>query len=774
MTKLIFVLKMDGSEIDRETIYVNSDGKPSFSYIRYATNLNGYDMQASPDDTHIYIGVYTGILATAPNIASAYTWMKWKGDTGKGTKGDNGYVHIAWCNTSDNSDGSFTISNTDGKEYAYIGTYTDNTKSDSQTFATYTWVKVKGASGKSIQNIYIASVDKPSNPTFSTSSGLPSSTDALPKWSVTPYVRDYGIDISYTDMTYAVNTEGTITQAAFFCNSSGYIQSPSVNNSGYACCKLTIKTTIPNSIVYLEMNASSESGYDFGIISALDDSYTTSPRNITSYIAKISGTQTFTKYLQIASAGTHTVYVYYTKDGSGTANSDCITFRTLVPKYYFSTAQATKDESTAVYTYGTWSDVMEHQFAGELIPNVSYDHNKYKPTSYNNENGTATSDIDDSQTLKLMAGSHECHISSVSIDNMSNVSYSYTSANSVLFNYHVSQGAIASNQLYKITMTGYYNGTKYSSVLSYEVSVPLKGEQGSTGKQGSYLRKHEKGFEAISYYAGNTLVDGQYPLDIVFVADSNVSSGYRIYQCITDVTYTTAPTSADSNWSKISINVQSAYFNWIIARDAVLDFIATQKVIFRDSNGYICASINQDGVGEYKTYYPTQKDNISNAQPRIVIDGIGDNSKYITYYSDNNKILWRMGTNGYEENFVWDDYNFYSGLSSMYSGGVLPSSQITSKATQVYIFSCKNSKADYYAYNGWVYGYSYGKITPDEYDTSVSVVSESTYMTQKRLLGPDGTYKYYYDFYVVKKVGNYFFATYMQTGKQGESFPVFN
>lgn len=63
---------------------------------------------------------------------------------GRGTKGDNGYVHIAWCNTSDNSDNSFTISNTDGKEYAYIGTYTDNTSSDSTTFSTYTWVKVKG------------------------------------------------------------------------------------------------------------------------------------------------------------------------------------------------------------------------------------------------------------------------------------------------------------------------------------------------------------------------------------------------------------------------------------------------------------------------------------------------------------------------------------------------------------------------------------------------------------------------------------------------------
>ena len=114
--KIVFTLIIASKTVDEETIYVNADGKPSFTYIRYATNLNGNDMQTSPDDTHIYIGVYTGILATAPNIASAYTWMRWKGDTGEGTKGDNGYVHIAWCNTSDNSDNSFTTSNADGKE----------------------------------------------------------------------------------------------------------------------------------------------------------------------------------------------------------------------------------------------------------------------------------------------------------------------------------------------------------------------------------------------------------------------------------------------------------------------------------------------------------------------------------------------------------------------------------------------------------------------------------------------------------------------------------
>ena len=59
------------------------------------------------------------------------------------------YYHIAWCNTPDNSDNSFSTSCSDGDQYAYMGTcITANSDKDPEDFSAYTWVKVQGAPGE--------------------------------------------------------------------------------------------------------------------------------------------------------------------------------------------------------------------------------------------------------------------------------------------------------------------------------------------------------------------------------------------------------------------------------------------------------------------------------------------------------------------------------------------------------------------------------------------------------------------------------------------------
>ena len=72
-----------------------------------------------------------------------------------GRPGSNGqdavqyYYHIAWCNTPDNSDNSFSTSCSDGDQYAYMGTcITANTDKDPEDFSAYTWVKVQGEQGE--------------------------------------------------------------------------------------------------------------------------------------------------------------------------------------------------------------------------------------------------------------------------------------------------------------------------------------------------------------------------------------------------------------------------------------------------------------------------------------------------------------------------------------------------------------------------------------------------------------------------------------------------
>lgn len=70
-----------------------------------------------------------------------------------GTPGKDGadavqyYYHIAWCNTPDNSDNSFSTSCSDGDQYAYMGTCNNTTKEDPEDFSAYEWNKVKGADG---------------------------------------------------------------------------------------------------------------------------------------------------------------------------------------------------------------------------------------------------------------------------------------------------------------------------------------------------------------------------------------------------------------------------------------------------------------------------------------------------------------------------------------------------------------------------------------------------------------------------------------------------
>lgn len=72
-----------------------------------------------------------------------------QGEPGKdGANAVQYYYHVAWCNTPDNSDNSFSTSCSDGEQYAYMGTCVDTTKDDPETFSAYTWVKIQGEQGE--------------------------------------------------------------------------------------------------------------------------------------------------------------------------------------------------------------------------------------------------------------------------------------------------------------------------------------------------------------------------------------------------------------------------------------------------------------------------------------------------------------------------------------------------------------------------------------------------------------------------------------------------
>lgn len=92
-----------------------------------------------------------------------------KGEIGEqgppGTNGENAYLHIAYANSPD---GSVDFSITENVNRTYIGTYTDNSVSQSTNPTAYKWLKIKGDKGDkgdTGEQGIVYSETQPTNPT---------------------------------------------------------------------------------------------------------------------------------------------------------------------------------------------------------------------------------------------------------------------------------------------------------------------------------------------------------------------------------------------------------------------------------------------------------------------------------------------------------------------------------------------------------------------------------------------------------------------------------
>lgn len=102
------------------------------------------------------VNVYDGEDGSSPTVsktgdtvtitdADGHTVTVKDGEDGQSIKGDNAYLHIAWATNSDGTKGFSTV---DSVGKTYMGTYTDNIQSDSQTPSKYKWSKIKGETGE--------------------------------------------------------------------------------------------------------------------------------------------------------------------------------------------------------------------------------------------------------------------------------------------------------------------------------------------------------------------------------------------------------------------------------------------------------------------------------------------------------------------------------------------------------------------------------------------------------------------------------------------------
>ena len=113
-------------------------------------NVLYYNLQASEKgECYIYNGdIYNNTGSRWHKLGKIQGPQGEPGKPGKdGVDAVQYYNHIAWCNTPDNSDNSFSTSCSDGDQYAYMGTCNNTTKEDPEDFSAYEWNKVKGADG---------------------------------------------------------------------------------------------------------------------------------------------------------------------------------------------------------------------------------------------------------------------------------------------------------------------------------------------------------------------------------------------------------------------------------------------------------------------------------------------------------------------------------------------------------------------------------------------------------------------------------------------------
>ena len=122
-----------------------SDGKTSYLHIAYANSEDGSDGFSTTDSLNKqYMGQYTDFIEAGSTIPSDYTWVKIKGETGAaGQNGTTSYLHIKYSDVS-NPTSSSQMSDTSG---SYLGQCVTNSEHAPTNPDEYTWVKIKGEQG---------------------------------------------------------------------------------------------------------------------------------------------------------------------------------------------------------------------------------------------------------------------------------------------------------------------------------------------------------------------------------------------------------------------------------------------------------------------------------------------------------------------------------------------------------------------------------------------------------------------------------------------------
>ena len=139
------------------------DGKVYYTWIRYADDVNGTGISNDPTGKSFIGLAYNKEIATESNIASDYTWSRFRGEDGTdgvpGPAGEDGKTTYTWIAYSDNADGAdmYQIP-TDSTKYIGIAVNKD-TATESSNPTDYTWSRFRGEDGAAGQDAVLLQIE---------------------------------------------------------------------------------------------------------------------------------------------------------------------------------------------------------------------------------------------------------------------------------------------------------------------------------------------------------------------------------------------------------------------------------------------------------------------------------------------------------------------------------------------------------------------------------------------------------------------------------------
>jgi hypothetical protein len=154
----------------------------------------------------------------------------------------------------------------------------------------------------------------------------------LGNFASTP-ITGYAIDIDGTLQASSIGiadvSYNAVSDSAEWPLSGGRRQSPTIGDSSVTKSRVSFTAAQADASIVIQLDVSSESGYDWAFISTLDNASATYESGFYSG-SVISGTNSVTITIPVPTAGSHFVDIGYRKDHSINGGSDCAWYRVIL------------------------------------------------------------------------------------------------------------------------------------------------------------------------------------------------------------------------------------------------------------------------------------------------------------------------------------------------------------------------------------------------------------------------------------------------------------